>query len=190
MTAGTFHRCAAAAPKLLRIRISGGEPFAPRLGATDTLQLPWSGALPLLLPFPNQRSLLALGAANSSSEAPVRVCRVRLGVPMSEGSCVALAGGLGAEHVRTGVADDVAGGAYLGCESGAVLRLRLSPLRLEARVVPSEAPLVSSVFRQADGALWFGTASGDLLQVWDAPSRTPTPTLTLTLTCRSARGAG
>lgn len=53
----------------------------------------------------------------------------------------------------------------MGCASGSSLRLRLSPLRLEARVRPARSPLTSALFRPADGALWFGTADGSLLQL-------------------------
>lgn len=53
----------------------------------------------------------------------------------------------------------------MGCASGSSLRLRLSPLRLEARVRPTRSPLTSALFRPADGALWFGTADGSLLQL-------------------------
>lgn len=53
----------------------------------------------------------------------------------------------------------------MGCVSGSSLRLRLSPLRLEARVRPTRSPLTSALFRPADGALWFGSADGSLLQL-------------------------
>ena len=73
--------------------------------------------------------------------------------------------GYTAEDVITGVADDARGSAYLGCSSGAALRLRLSPLRLEARLMLSSVPLISAVFRPVEGDLWFGTADGQLKQL-------------------------
>ena len=83
----------------------------------------------------------------------------------SNTSCTVLRGELASEEVISGVADDVGGAAFLGCASGSSLRLRLSPLRLEARVRPTRSPLTSALLRPADGALWFGTADGSLLQL-------------------------
>ena len=83
----------------------------------------------------------------------------------SNTSCTVLRGELASEEVISGVADDVGGAAFLGCASGSSLRLRLSPLRLEARVRPTRSPLTAALLRPADGALWFSTADGSLLQL-------------------------
>ena len=83
----------------------------------------------------------------------------------SNTSCTVLRGELASEEVISGVADDVGGAAFLGCASGSSLRLRLSPLRLEARVRPTRSPLTAALLRPADGALWFSAADGSLLQL-------------------------
>ena len=77
--------CAAAQPRIVRLRVTGGEPAA--LGRSDGLALPWAAAATLLLPFPEQRQLLVFGAARAvegSEGRPLRVCRIRLGVPLTE----------------------------------------------------------------------------------------------------------
>ena len=78
--------------------------------------------------------------------------------------CREMLGGFASEEVLSGVADDVRGSAYLGCRSGAALRLRLSPLRLEARVPFASAPITAVLFRAAEGDLWFGSDDGRLGQ--------------------------
>ena len=167
-------------PRLFRLH---GEFLEQFPGARpDSVELPWggAGALPLLLPFPEQRQMLVLAAPEEGEgqgqgqgphAASLRVCRLHLGdrepLPrvLPNASCAVLQGELAREAVISGVADDVSGAAYLGCRSGASLRLRLSPLRLEARVRPARVPLTSALLRPADGALWFGTADGSMLQL-------------------------
>jgi hypothetical protein len=162
----------------------GGLPAAPP-AAADTLALPdWASALPLLLPFPTLRTLVVFSApppdphlATSSGEAEgasaLRVCRVRMDAPPPLSSnaaagCTQLRGTRALEQVLSASADEAASSAYLGCRSGSVLRLRLSPLRVEESLVvatPPDAALVGAAFRPEDGALWLASKAGALMQL-------------------------
>eukprot|EP00966_Prymnesium_polylepis_P089668 2076293-Prymnesium_polylepis.1 len=76
--------CAAVQPKLLRMRVVDGEPAAPAHRG-DALALPWPAASSLLLPFGEQRQLLVFAARARAVEGrPLRVCRIRLGTPLTE----------------------------------------------------------------------------------------------------------
>ena len=164
---------AAGQPRLLRVPMRGGQPAAPPRGA-DTLSPAWAGALPLLLAFPASRLLLLLSDTEAepsrthwAAAAPPRLCRVRMGtsLPSSAEACTQLHGRYSAEQVTTAAADDSAGAAYLGCRSGALLRLRLSPLVVDVLIRPSLAAMSAALFRPSDGALWLATSDGELLQL-------------------------
>ena len=180
--------CSAPAPRLLRIMMKGGEPTGPP-GLTDTLPLPsWVASAPLLVPFPHARVLLFFSAPNATTAVashastnapllpshvtppPLQVCRVRLGSPpplqASASSCTQLRGQYSLESVRAAVADEAAGVAYVGCQSGKLLRLRLSPLRVEEALTPvGRAPVASLAFRAEDAALWLAAEGGELVQL-------------------------
>ena len=56
--------CAAAQPRVVRLRITAAS--SADVGRRDGLALPWAAAaMPLLLPFPEQRQLLVFGAASA-----------------------------------------------------------------------------------------------------------------------------
>ena len=164
---------AAGQPRLLRVPMRGGQPAAPPRGA-DTLSPAWAGALPLLLAFPASRLLLLLSDTDAepsrphwAAAAPPRLCRVRMGtsLPSPAEACTQLHGRYSAEQVTTAAADDSAGAAYLGCRSGALLRLRLSPLVVDVLIRPSLAAMSAALFRPSDGALWLAMSDGELLQL-------------------------
>jgi hypothetical protein len=166
------------APRLIRLNMHDGQPVAPP-GQADALPLPdWSGALPLLLPFPRSRQLVFFSAPPPAA-APgddasfvLRVCRVAMrgDEPLSAGDdvngCTQLRGQYAREVVTSAVADEPAGAAYVGCLSGALLRLRLSPLRVEAVLRPAEgASLVAAAFRPFDGSLWVASEAAVLYRI-------------------------
>ena len=164
---------AAPHPTMLRIQMRGGQPAAAP-GKGDVLTLPWAGALPLLLAFPGSRQLIALSDSGAepprphyASAAPPRLCRIRLGTPFedSKKACMQVHGRYSAEHMTTAAADDSSGVAYVGCRSGALFRLRLSPLVVDMLIRPSLSPMSAALYRPSDGALWLSTADGELLQL-------------------------
>ena len=127
---------------------------------------------PLAKASPAPPRPLALGRAHARSPAhpPVRAGSFGSSAPDTRAAAQALPnssrtvlhGELASEEVTSGAT--TGGAAFLGCASGSSLRLRLSPLRLEARVRPARAP-PPALLRPADGALWFGAADGSVLQL-------------------------
>ena len=127
---------AGARPRLFKSQMTAsGAPTAP-VGVGDALKLPWAAALPHILAFPSRRALVVVSAPSPGE--PTSACRIALGVPLdqavADGDCRPLKGALAAEAPLSAVADDIGGAAYLGCRSGAVVRLTLSPFRLDASV--------------------------------------------------------
>ena len=154
---------AGARPRLFKSQMTAsGVPTAP-VGVGDALKLPWAAALPHILAFPSRRALVVVSAP--SPEAPTSACRIALGVPLdqavADGDCRPLKGALAAEAPLSAVADDIGGAAYLGCRSGAVVRLTLSPFRLDASVRAAAGPIAHAVLRPADGGLWVGAEMDD-----------------------------
>ena len=131
---------------------ASGVPTA-LVGVGDALKLPWAAALPHLLAFPSRRALVVVSAPSPGE--PTSACRIALGVPLdqavADGDCRPLKGALAAEAPLAAVADDIGGAAYLGCRSGAVVRLTLSPFRLDASVRAAAGPIAHAVLRPADG---------------------------------------
>lgn len=186
---------AAPAPRLVRIQMHGGAPAGPP-GRGDSLPLPaWEAAATLFVPFPHTRQLVFFSAPGTIppplpsylAPAPLQVCRVRLGAAASLGSdpatCTALRGQYASEQVTSAVADEAAGVAYLGCRSGRLLRLRISPLRVEESLSALTASSVASLaFRPIDGSLWLAAeGGGELLRLTtrmplsQPPSPSPPP---------------
>ena len=154
---------AGARPRLFKSQMTAsGAPTAP-VGVGDALKLPWAAALPHLLAFPSRRALVVVSAPSPGE--PTSACRIALGVPLdqavADGDCRPLKGALAAEAPLSAVADDIGGAAYLGCRSGAVVRLTLSPFRLDASVHAAAGPIGHAVLRPADGGLWVGAEMDD-----------------------------
>ena len=171
-TAGLFMLSAFPSPRLMRVHMMGGVPAGPP-GRGDAFRLPWQGALPILLPFPGSRLLVALSDSDaedkqsSASIQPPRLCRWHMGLPLDAppSSCAQLHGKHAMEHVTTAAADDITGVAYLGCRSGALLRVRISPLRVDAVIYPTRAHVGHAVLRPSDGALWLSARNGELIHL-------------------------
>ena len=154
---------AGARPRLFKSQMTAsGAPTAP-VGVGDALKLPWAAALPHILAFPSRRALVVVSAPPPGE--PTSACRIALGVPLdqavADGDCRPLKGALAAEAPLSAVADDIGGAAYLGCRSGAVVRLTLSPFRLDASVRAAAGPIAHAVLRAADGGLWVGAEMDD-----------------------------
>ena len=76
--------CSSRHPRILRQRVFDGRSM-PVPGTSEGLTLPWAAASTLLLPFPAQRQLLVFAASGNSVEGrPLLVCRIYLGIPLSE----------------------------------------------------------------------------------------------------------
>ena len=78
--------CAQPRPRLLRVHREYGLSAVPGT-QPEAVNLPWSAALPLLLPFPEQRQLLLLAAADPAvPQSGLRVCRLWLGESLAKAS--------------------------------------------------------------------------------------------------------
>jgi hypothetical protein len=159
-SASLYLLCPGPFPKLFRVQMRGGEPLAPP-GQGDAMAPGWGGALPILLPFPETRQIVIL--ADASAEAypshrtppPLRVCRLRMGAPLESAAqaCATVPGRYGAEDATAAAADAAAGALYIGCRSGALLRVRLAPLRVDVLIRPTLSTVSAALFRPSDGAL-------------------------------------
>ena len=112
-----------------------------------------------------------------SPPSPLRVCRVPLEGSLRSSTratasastyvpdhCTQLRGRFALEQPTAAAPDDAAGVVYIGCASGAALRLRLYPLRVEALLQPASVPLTAAIFRPGDGTLWLASDAGLLMQ--------------------------
>ncbi len=78
--------CAQPRPRLLRLHAEYGL-SAPPGTQPEAASLPWGAALPFLLPFPEQRQLLLLGAPDPAApHGGLAVCRLSLGEPLAKAS--------------------------------------------------------------------------------------------------------
>ena len=78
--------CAQPRPRLLRVHSEHGLSAVPGT-QPDAVNLPWSAALPLLLPFPEQRQLLLLAAPDPAvPQSGLHVCRLWLGESLAKAS--------------------------------------------------------------------------------------------------------
>ena len=78
--------CAQPRPRLLRVHREHGLSAVPGT-QPDAVNLPWSAALPLLLPFPEQRQLLLLAAPDPAvPQSGLHVCRLWLGESLAKAS--------------------------------------------------------------------------------------------------------
>ena len=78
--------CAQPRPRLLRVHREYGLSAVPGT-QPDAVNLPWSAALPLLLPFPEQRQLLLLAAPDPAvPQSGLHVCRLWLGESLAKAS--------------------------------------------------------------------------------------------------------
>ena len=78
--------CAQPRPRLLRVHREYGLSAVPGT-QPEAVNLPWSAALPLLLPFPEQRQLLLLAAPDPAvPQSGLRVCRLWLGESLAKAS--------------------------------------------------------------------------------------------------------